>query len=425
MALSTEQASEQAPEQALMSSPPRASPARGVALGAFGPALVAATAYVDPGNFSTNFGAGAHFGYQLLWVVVAAGLMAMPVQYCSAKLGVVTGTSLPEVCADRYRPWVRWPLWVQAELVAMATDLAEFIGAALGLSLLFGVPMLPAGLITAVAAFAVLGLQARGSRPFERAVTALLLLVVGGFGYQWHSRPDPGNVLSGLVPTAPSGQGLFLAVGIVGATVMPHAVYLHSALTGKRTVTGDAERISLLRGARWSVLVGLGLAGMVNAAMLMVAAVALHDGSGEAVSTLEGAHAALAHGLGGGAALAFAVALLASGISSSAVGTYAGQVVMAGFVRRRVPLLLRRLITMAPALVVLGLGIDGTTVLNVSQVVLSFGIPCALVPLIASARDRRLMGAHANSPWFTAVLTLVAAVIISLNTLLVYQQLAA
>ncbi|WAP53818.1 Nramp family divalent metal transporter [Streptomyces sp. S465] len=419
MALSTEQA----PERDITPSTPRADLSRGVVLGVLGPALVAATAYVDPGNFATNFGAGARFGYQLMWVVVAAGLMAMPVQYCAAKLGVVTGKSLPEVCAGRYRSWVRWPLWAQAELVAMATDLAEFIGAALGLRLLFGVPLFPAGLITAVAAFAVLGLQAWGSRPFERAVTALLLLVVGGFGYQLlRSGPAPWEVVSGLVPAVPGGERLFLAVGIVGATVMPHAVYLHSALTARGAVARSrAECVGMLRGARWSVPAGLGLAGLVNAAMLMVAAAVLHDASGGDGSSLEGVHAALAHGLGGTAALVFAVALLASGISSSAVGTYAGQVVMSGFVRLGIPLLLRRLITMAPSVAVLGLGIDGTTVLNASQVVLSFGIPCALVPLIAAARDRCLMGEFANSRTFTAVLVLIAVVITSLNALLVCQ----
>ncbi|MGW2651097.1 Nramp family divalent metal transporter [Streptomyces sp. NPDC001393] len=397
-------------------------PVRGT-LAMFGPAFVAAIAYVDPGNFATNMSAGAEFGYRLIWVVVLANLMAMPVQFYSAKVGIVTGKSLPELCASRYRPVVRWVLWAQAELVAMATDLAEFVGAALGLNMLFGVPLLPAGLITGAVALAVLRLQVRGSRPFERAIAALLLIVMGGFGYELlHIGTSPADAASGLVPALPGKDEVFLAVGIVGATVMPHAIYLHSALTSRRTgIRDEDERRRALRFERWDVIVALGLAGIVNLAMLMVAAKVFHA-TGNAVSTLEDAHAGLARMAGGTAALVFSMALLVSGISASSVGTLSGQVVMSGFVRLRIPLLLRRIVTMLPSLAVLAIGLDTTVVLNVSQVALSLGIPFALAPLIAVSRDRRVMGPFANTLLPTVVLVGVAVVITVLNAVLLVNQ---
>jgi manganese transport protein len=389
-----------------------------------GPAFVAAIAYVDPGNFSTNVTAGAEFGYQLVWVLLLANLMAMPVQYLSAKLGIVAGKSLPELSAARYRPAVRWALWLQAEAVAMATDLAEFVGAALGLNLLFGVSMLPAGMITGVVAFIVLGLQVRGHRPFERAIAALLLIVPGGFAYELlRIQPSPTSAVTGLLPTLPSGGGLFVAVGIIGATLMPHVIYAHSGLTSRRIdVRNDSERRQALIFQRWDVIIALGLAGIVNLAMLMVAAKLFHGTGNAGVSTIEGAHAGLSRLAGGAAALVFAVALLASGVSSSSVGTLAGQVVMAGFVRIRIPLAVRRLITMLPSLAVLAVGLNSTDVLNASQVALSFGIPFALLPLIAITRDQRVMGSFANGRWLTAFMVAVALVIISLNGVLLAMQ---
>lgn len=395
------------------------------AIAMFGPAFVAAMAYVDPGNFATNISAGSHYGYALVWVVVLANLMAMPVQYCSAKIGIVAGKSLPEVCATRYGKPVRWLLWAQAELVAMATDLAEFLGAAIGLNLLFGLPMLAAGLVTAVAAFVVLGLQSRGYRSFERAIVALLVLVMGGFVYQlFDIGPSVSDAAGGLLPTLPGTGAVFLAVGIIGATVMPHVVYLHSALTSNRLrPADDAERHRALRFERWDVRIALGLAGVINLAMLVVAAKLFH-GSGVSVDSIELAHSEFGRLAGGGAALAFAVALLASGVASSSVGTYAGQVVMAGFIRVRIPLLARRLATMVPSLVVLWIGWNTIDVLTMSQVCLSFGIPFALVPLIAVCRDRRVMGRFVNPRWLTAVMVGIATVIIGLNGVLLASQLA-
>ena len=389
-----------------------------------GPAFIAAIAYVDPGNFATNISAGAEFGYGLVWVVVLANLMAMPVQFLSAKIGVVTGQTLPEACRDRYRAPVRWALWLQAEVVAMATDLAEFVGAALGLYLLFGVPMLPAGLITAVVAFVVLGLQARGYRAFERAIAAMLLLIIGGFTFElFVIGPEPDQALAGLAPSLPGSGSAYLAVGIIGATVMPHVVYLHSALTSRRVACADdADRRRVLRFERWDVVIALGLAGIINLSMLMVAAKLFHGTGNTDVGGIEEAHAGLATLAGGGAALVFAVALLASGISSSSVGTFAGQVVMAGFLDLRIPLMLRRLITMLPALAVLALGVNPTDALNFSQVMLSFGIPFALVPLLLVTRDRAVMGGFANARWLTRLMAAITAVIIGLNGYLLYDQ---
>jgi manganese transport protein len=390
-----------------------------------GPAFVAAVAYVDPGNFATNFAAGARFGYALAWAVVIANLMAMLVQYLSAKTGVATGRDLPELCREQFGPAVSAGLWVQAELIAMATDLAEFVGAALGLNLLFRVPLFPAGLITAVVAFAILALEQRGYRRFELAIAGLLGIVFLGFAYDLAGvGASPAGIAAGLVPGLSSDR-LLLVSGIIGATVMPHAIYLHSALTKSRvSCSDDAERRELLRFQRLDVIAALGAAGLVNLAMLFVAASVLRHGGPHHVDSIEAAHAGLARLVGGGAALAFAVALLASGLSSSSVGTYAGQVVMQGFVRRRIPLWFRRALTMAPALVVLGLGLPATGSLVISQVVLSFGIPFALVPLVLLTRRADVMGPLVNRRLTTATAGGIAAMIIALNVYLLWATFA-
>jgi manganese transport protein len=344
------------------------------------------------------------------------------VQYLSAKAGVATGRDLPELCRQFLpRPASRG-LWVQAEIMAMATDLAEFLGAAVGLNLLFHVPLFPAGLITAVVAFGILGLEQRGYRRFELAIVALLGIVLLGFLYDLLAvRPSAAGVVSGLVPTLAGGDSLILVCGIIGATVMPHVVYLHSALTKSRIACrDDAERQELLRFQRLDVVIGLGAAGLINLSMLVVAAALFHGagGFGGGGDPISAAHDGLARLVGGGAALAFAMALLASGLSSSSVGTYAGQVVMQGFIRRRIPLFLRRAVTMTPALIVLALGLPPTASLVVSQVVLSFGIPFALVPLLLVTRRRDIMGVFVNHRLTTAAAGIVVTLIIALNAYL-------
>jgi manganese transport protein len=392
-------------------------------LALLGPAFVAAVAYIDPGNFATNMAGGARYGYLLVWVIVAANLMAMLVQYLSAKTGIATGRSLPELCREHFPRRVSFGLWLQAEAIAIATDLAEFVGAAIALNLLFGVPPLVAGLMTAAVAFAILALQTRGHRGFELAIAAFLGIVFLGFAYDLtHVDVNPGSILAGLVPAFQGADSVMLAVGILGATVMPHVVYLHSALTSTRiSATSIGEKRTLLRYQRLDVGLALGVAGVINLTMLVVAAGLFHASGLTGVDSIEGAHAGLGRLVGGGAALAFAVALLASGLSSSSVGTFAGQVVMQGFIARQIPLFLRRAITMAPALVVLGLGLDPSTTLVASQVVLSFGIPFALVPMILLTRNRAVMGELVNRPYTTAVATVVAALIIGLNVFLLHQ----
>jgi manganese transport protein len=394
-------------------------------LAMLGPAFVAAVAYVDPGNFATNIQGGAQFGYLLLWVVLAANLMAMLIQYLSAKLGIVTDHDLPELFRASFPRPLSWGMWVQAELMAMATDVAEFVGAALGLNLLFGVPLLTAGLMTGVIAFLLLDLQRRGYRRFELAITALLGVILLGFLYEaLRIGPSARESLGGLVPHLAGGDSLYLAVGIIGATVMPHVIYLHSALTNGRTpVRNDRERSRVLRFERLDVIIALGLAGLVNMAMLAVAAKLFHQTGHTGVNTITQAHSELAQLVGGGAALAFSVALLASGASSSSVGTYAGQVVMRGFIGLNIPLLLRRLITMAPAIAVLAIGLGPTEVLVFSQVVLSFGIPLALIPLVLLTSRADVMGAHVNRRLTTVTAFALAGLISALNVFLIAQQL--
>jgi len=386
-----------------------------------GPAFVAAIAYVDPGNFATNFSAGAGFGYRLVWVIVAANLMAMLVQSLSGKVGLATGRNLAELCRENFRPWTTRGLWAQAEVVAMATDLAEIVGGAIALKLLFDVPLLVGGLITAAVAFALLSVQHRGYRPFELVIAGLLGVILLGFLFNVvRSGADAGELAAGFVPSFDGTDSVLLATGILGATVMPHVIYLHSALTQDRIPAVDEGEVrQLLRHQRLDVVLAMGLAGLVNLAMLVLAARLFAGSDRPGLDTLEGAHEALGQLAGEPVALAFALALLASGFASSGVGTYAGQVVMQGFLQRRIPLVLRRAITMAPALVVLALGVDPTRALVLSQVVLSFGIPFALVPLLLLSRRADVMGTLVNRPVTTAAAAVVAAVIIALNAFLV------
>ncbi|MDQ3105184.1 MAG: Nramp family divalent metal transporter [Actinomycetota bacterium] len=389
-----------------------------------GPAFVAAIAYVDPGNFATNITAGSTYGYLLVWVVVVSNLMAMLIQYLSAKSGVATGASLPELCRTHFpRPVVRG-LWLQAEVVVMATDLAEVLGGALALYLLFGLPLLAGGVITALVAMALLVLQGRGHRPFEAAITGLLAVILVGFLYSLVAGGvDPQGIASGTIPRFEGADSLLLATGMLGATVMPHAIYLHGALTQDRyrRDTEDARR-ALLRSQRVDVVSAMTIAGVVNLAMLVIAARVL-SGAEQPVDTIEGAHAGLDTALGSTAALLFAIALLASGFAASSVGTFAGQVVMQGFIRRRIPLLARRLVTIAPAVVVLAIGFDPTRALVLSQVVLSFGIPFALVPLVLLTRRRDVMGGLVNRQVTTITAALVAGIIIVMNVVLIWLTL--
>ena len=387
-----------------------------------GPAFVAAIAYVDPGNFATNISGGAAFGYTLLWVILVANLMAMLIQNLSAKIGIATGRNLPELCREHFPRPVSRGLWVQAELIAMATDLAEFVGAAIALNLLFGVPLLPAGLITAVVSFAILGLQTRGYRRFELVIAGMLGVILLGFLYDTlRIGADAGAVAAGFVPSFSGTESVLLATGILGATVMPHVIYLHSALTqGRMPAADDRERRHQLRWQRVDVLIAMGIAGLINISMLVIAA-SLFNTRGIPVETIEQAHRGFGDLVGPGAALAFALALLASGFAASSVGTYSGQVVMQGFIDRSIPVVLRRLITMTPALVVLAIGVDPTRALVISQVVLSFGIPFALVPLIVLTRRRDVMGALVNRSVTTLVATVVAALIIALNAFLLFD----
>ena len=382
-----------------------------------GPAFVAAIAYVDPGNFATNFSAGAEYGYLLLWVIVLANVMAMFIQSLSAKLGLATGMSLPENCRQQYPRPVVYGLWAQAEVVAMATDLAEIVGGAVALHLLVGMDLFTGGLVTGAWAFMLLALQAPGDRRYIHAVTTYFCMIVVAFLLLlWSADIDGGAAAGGLVPRIDDLGSLVLATGILGATVMPHAIYLHSALV---TETTDARTLpqkkEALRAQRTEVTVAMGLAGFVNVAMLLVAA-ALFAGSSLGDETLEGAYEGF--GTVGLAALLFAMALLVSGFASSSVGTYAGQVIMEGFLRRRIPLFLRRALTMAPALAILALGVEPTRALVLSQVVLSFGIPFALVPLLLLTRRRDVMGELVNRRGTTLVAVLVTALIITLNAVL-------
>jgi manganese transport protein len=400
---------------------------RGVAavLPFLGPAFIAAVAYIDPGNFATNMAGGSQFGYTLLWVVLGANLMAMLIQSMSAKLGIATGRNLAEVCRDRFpRPVVIF-LWIQAELIAMATDLAEFVGAALGLYLVFGIPLFMAGLLTGVLAFGILGLQAWGFRRLEATISALVGVIVIAFGLDvLRANPNWGAVAGGtFVPHLSNGASVMLAVGILGATVMPHVIYLHSALTQKRIVGANPEaKRKIFHFEMVDVIIAMGIAGLINMAMLTMAAAVFHSrGLFTIGNELPKVFAGLDQYLGAHSGLIFGIALLASGVSSSSVGTLSGQVVMQGFIKRRISVFLRRAITMIPAMILIASNFDPSRALVLSQVFLSFGIPFALIPLIMFCRDRNLMGNLVNSRLTSWAAYGVAAMIIGLNGYLLYQ----
>jgi manganese transport protein len=392
-----------------------------------GPAFIACVAYIDPGNFATNIAGGSKYGYTLVWVIVASNLMAMLIQYLSAKLGVVTGRNLPEVCRERFSPRASIALWLQAEAIAMATDLAEFLGAALGFHLLLHIALFPAALITGVAAFAILGLQRFGFRPLE-AVIATIVGVIGVcyLAELWLAHPPLATVAKhAVVPDFAGSESVLLAVGILGATVMPHVIYLHSALMQNRiTPENDEQARRLLRYTRVDIAIAMSIAGLINVAMLVMAASVFFKSGLLDVEKLETAHKTLKPILGGGSATLFALALLASGLSSSAIGTMSGQVVMQGFIRRRIPITVRRLVTMIPALAVVAIGVDPSRTLVISQVVLSFGIPFALIPLVIFTSRRDVMGRLVNHRATTAVAYVVAGLIVALNVFLLVQTFA-
>mgnify|MGYP000917152773 FL=1 len=394
-----------------------------------GPAFVAAVAYVDPGNVAANITAGARYGYLLVWVLVASNLAAMVVQYLSAKLGLVTGESLPSLLGGRLPTAGRIAFWAQAEIVAAATDLAEVIGGALALHLLFGVPLVWGGVIIGAVSMALLLIQGGGrQRSFENAIIALLVVITLGFlAGLVAAPPDWGSVAWGMVPRFQGADSVLIAASMLGATIMPHAVYLHSSLVndheGGTIPTADEHHSEghlkrLLRATRIDIYWALGVAGVVNTGLLLLAASALQGQQG--TDTIEGAHAAIASALGPTVGTVFAVGLLASGLASTSVGAYAGSEIMNGLLHIRVPLWARRLVSLVPALVILAAGAEPTWALVVSQVALSFGIPFAIIPLVSLTRDRRVMGEHANSPVLAAAGALIAAAIVVLNLLLVY-----
>ncbi len=389
-----------------------------------GPAFVASVAYMDPGNFATNIQGGAQFGYLLLWVVVTSNLMAMLIQALSAKIGIATGQNLAELCRTHFpRPIVRG-MWILMEVVAMATDLAEFLGAALGLNLLLGLPMWAAGLLTAIVTFAILGLEQYGFRPLEAAITALVGVISISYLIETVlDRPEWSQVLyHSVVPQFSGRESVLLATGILGATVMPHVIFLHSALTQNRIVTRDPVQLRrLFRYELTDVILAMGMAGLINAAMLMMAAATFHRNGLSDIGTIQEAHRTLEPLLGRAASWVFAVSLLASGLSSSSVGTMAGQVIMQGFLHRQVPVWIRRLVTMTPSLLIIFAGLDPTRTLVISQVVLSFGLPFAILPLILFTRRKDLMGVLANQPFTTWIASIVAGLVISLNLFLLQQ----
>lgn len=402
----------------------RRAPTRLVLL--LGPAFVAAIAYVDPGNVAANLTAGARYGYLLVWVLVAANAIAVFVQYQSAKLGIVTGRSLPELLGERLGTGARRAYWVQAELVAAATDIAEVIGGAIALNLLFGLPLPTGGVIVGIVAIGILAIQSRGGqRPFEAVILGLLAVIAVGFLAGLFVSPvDWRAAAAGVVPRFDGVPTVLLATSMLGATVMPHAIYLHSALARDRHgVTGDAGRIrTLLRATRVDVALALVIAGAVNIAMLLVAASSLRGVAG--TDTIEGAHNAIAAELGPAVGVVFAVGLLASGLASASVGSYAGAAIMGGLLKLRVPLLTRRVVTLIPAVIVLALGVDPTWALVLSQVFLSLGIPFAMIPLLRLTGSRSVMGDTADRLWVRILGGCVAVLVVALNVALVILTLA-
>jgi manganese transport protein len=394
----------------------------------FGPALIAAVAYVDPGNFATNIEAGSRYGYTLLWVVLTANIMAMLIQTLSARLGLATGQNLAEVIREQYpRPLV-WLYWIQAEVVAIATDLAEFLGAALAFHLLFGMSMMQGAILTGVVTYAALTLQRYGFRLMEIIIGAMIMAIAGGFFVElFISQPDVGKMAQGMfVPTFPDQYSLYLATGILGATIMPHVIYLHSALSQDRIlVKQDNQKRKLMRYYRLDVIIGMTLAGLVNMALLALAAATFHNSGHDGVATISESFKLLSPLLGSHAAsYIFGFALLLAGLSSSIVGTMSGQVLMQGFVRFTIPVGLRRLITMIPAMAVILIGVSEQKALVASQVILSFGIPFALIPLLMFTAKRSLMGSLVNKRWLTILGIAICSLIIILNFYVLFYTFA-
>ena len=390
-----------------------------------GPAFVAAVAYIDPGNYATNITAGSKYGYTLLWVIVASNLMAVLIQTMSAKLGIATEKNLPEVCREQFSKKTSILLWIQAEIVIMATDLAEFIGAALGLYLLFGLPLMTSAIIAAIGSFAILEIQRRGIRSLEAVITGMIFVVVIAFGVQvFYAKPDTVAVLSGLfTPQFKNVDSILLSAGMLGATVMPHAIYLHSALTQRRIVgKNDAERKKIFRFELVDVIIAMLIAGGINASMLIVSAALFHK-NGLHVEDLDVAFHQFGNILGPSVAIFFGIGLLSAGLSSSTVGTMTGDVVMQGFIGRRMSLYLRRIITIVPPLAIILMGVNPSKALVMSQVVLSFGIAFALVPLIMFTSNKKIMGNLVNRRITTFLAWIIAAIIIGLNLFLLYQTL--
>ncbi|MFJ5621412.1 Nramp family divalent metal transporter [Peribacillus loiseleuriae] len=390
-----------------------------------GPAFIAAVAYIDPGNYATNIAAGSKYGYTLLWVIFASNLMAALIQTMSAKLGIATGKNLAEVSHERFSKKTSIMLWIQAEIVIMATDLAEFIGAALGLYLLFDLPLITSAIIAAIGSFAILEIQRRGVRTLEAVITGMILVVVIAFGIQvFFAQPDASSVLSGLfTPKFENVDSILISAGMLGATVMPHAIYLHSALTQNRIVgKNDSERKKIFRFELVDVMIAMLIAGAINASMLIVAAALFHK-NGLFVEDLDVAFNQFSVLLGPSVAIFFGIGLLSAGLSSSSVGTMTGDVVMQGFIKRRIPIYLRRIITMIPPLAIIMMGVNPSKALVMSQVVLSFGIAFALVPLIMFTSNKKIMGNLTNHRITTIIAWIVAILIICLNLFLLYSTL--
>ncbi len=391
-----------------------------------GPAFIASVAYVDPGNFATNIQGGAKFGYMLVWVILASNLMAMLIQTLSAKLGIATGMNLAEHCRVNFPKSMVIILWILMEVAAMATDLAEFLGAALGFNLLIGVPLIVGALLTAVSTLLILGLERYGFRPLEAVISSMVGVIAICYVIETVlDRPAWGEIFyHAVVPQFSGTESVILAAGILGATVMPHVIFLHSALTQGRIVVRDKDQLrSLYRFEITDVVIAMGVASLVNAAMLIMAAAAFHNKGFSQIASIEEAYRTLEPLLGKAAKWVFSISLLVSGLSSSTVGTVAGQVIMQGFIQRRIPLWVRRLVTMAPALVVIGAGLDPTRTLVISQVVLSFGLPFAIVPLVMFTRRKDIMGELVNKGFTTAVASMITALIIALNLYLLYDTL--
>jgi len=389
-----------------------------------GPAFIASVAYIDPGNFATNISGGAKFGYTLLWVIIYSNLMAMLIQSLSAKLGIASGRNLAEQCREHFSRRVVIPMWVLMEIVAMATDLAEFLGAALGFYLLFGIPMWLAGILTAIATFLILGLERYGFRPLEAVITALVGIVAVSYVIETIlDHPDWSQVAyHAVVPSFAGPESVLIATGILGATVMPHAIYLHSALTQNRIVVKEPAMMRrLFRFEVIDVGIAMGLASLINAAMLIMAASTFYYQGLTSIGSIEEAHRTLEPLLGRAAGVVFGISLLASGLSSASVGTMAGQVIMQGFLHRHIAPWVRRLVTMAPSLLVIALGLDPTRTLVLSQVLLSFGLPFAIIPLVMFTRRQDIMGVLVNRRVTTFLASLAAALTVGLNFYLLYQ----